>query len=246
MVAAKVAVALVVALGAVGVAKLIERHLRTSPAFAARELSVEGHERLTRGEVLRAAGLARGQNVFEVAPEDARERLLRHPWIAEAEVERRLPDTLGVRVREHRAAALLALEGVVYLVSDEGAVFKRAGAEDPADLPVVTGIPQSRFVSDEAWRTSLLIEVVALMHDYRSAGLWRREPIGEVFVEPDDGLTLYIGDDATVVRLGHGPYRTKLAKLRRVVDRLQGKDRRAAHVYLDNVRRPDRVTVRLR
>lgn len=246
MVAGKVVLALVIAVGAVGVGKLVERHLRTSPAFAARDLTVEGAERLSEGRVLEAAGLARGQNVFEVAPEEARERLEGHPWIAEASVTRRLPDTLRVTVREHRPAALVARDGVVYLVSEEGVVFKRAGPGDPADLPVITGVDRGRFVSDERWRSSLLREVVALLHDYRGAGLWRREPIGEVHVEADDGLSLYIGSDATLVRLGRGPYRRTLTKLRRVIDRLDAKDAQAAYVYLDNVRRPDRVTVKLR
>ncbi|MFW5875219.1 MAG: cell division protein FtsQ/DivIB [Myxococcota bacterium] len=246
VVAGKLVLALIIAVGAVGVGKLVERHLRTSPAFAARDLTVEGAERLSEDRVLGAAGLARGQNVFEVAPDEARERLEGHPWIADASVDRRLPDTLRVTVREHRPAALMALDGVVYLVSEEGRAFKRAGAGDPSDLPVITGVDRSRFVSDARWRSKILREVVTVLHDYQGAGLWRREPIGEVHVEPDDGLSLYIGSDATLVRLGRGPYRRTLSKLRRVIDRLEAKDAEAAYVYLDNVRRPDRVTVKLR
>ena len=32
----------------------------------------------------------------------------------------------------------------------------------------------------------ILLEIVAVMHDYRGVGLWRREPIAEVHVEADD------------------------------------------------------------
>ena len=84
------------------------------------------------------------------------------------------------------------------------------------------------------------------MHDYRGAGLWRREPISELHIEPDDGISLYVGSDNTLVRLGQGPYRQKLRRLRRVLERLKARDLRPQYVYLDNVRRPDRVTVRLR
>lgn len=246
VIAGKVMVGVIVALGAVGVATLIQGHLRTSPAFAIKHLTVEGNDRLSRQQVLEAAGLALGQNVFQVAPEQAEARLERDPWIAEAHVVRKLPDTLHVQVREHRAAAQLALDGVVYLVSDEGLVFKRAGPEDPSDLPVITGVDRQRFTDDREFRTSLLLEVVALLHDYRAVGLWQREPIGEVHLEPDDGLSLYIGSDATLARLGRGPYRAKLVKLRRVLDRLARRKAQAAYVLLDNVHRPDRVTVALR
>ena len=134
----------------------------------------------------------------------------------------------------------------LFLVSQEGIVFKRAEADDPYDLPVITGAERSRFIRDARYRSGLLIEIVALLHDYRGAGLWRREPIAELHVENDDELAMYVGDDATLVRLGRAPFREKLMRLRRVFDRVADQEARAAYVYLDNERRPDRVTVRLR
>jgi cell division protein FtsQ len=242
----RIALVVSVVAGAFAVGELVQRHLRTSPAFAAETLELRGNDRLDRTEVLKASGLEKGQNVFKVGPEDAEARLERHSWIAEASVTRRLPDTFELEIRERQASALLSIDGSMYLVSQDGTVFKRLGQGDPVDLPVITGIDRKRFVQDRKWRTSILLEIVALLHDYRGAGLWRREPIGEIHVEPDDGLVLYIGQDATLVRLGRGPFRRKLRKLRKVLDRLEQKEARPAYVYLDNVRRPDRVTVKLR
>jgi hypothetical protein len=94
--------------------------------------------------------------------------------------------------------------------------------------------------------------VVALLHDYRAAGLWRRKPIAEIHVEGDEGVSLYVGEGRETdtapahVRLGPAPYRDKLERLRKVFDELDGRDGRVAYVFLDNMRRPDRVTVRLR
>ena len=251
-IAARVALVVVVAAGAVAVGRLVEQHVRTSPAFATKQLLVDGNERLRREEILETAGLALEQNVFDLAPEDAQARLVGHPWIADASVRRRLPDTYEITVREHDAVAVLALsegggEGdSLYLVGDDGSVFKRVTEADPLDLPVITGVDRTRFTRDRAWRGSLLVETVALLHDYRGAGLWRREPIGEVHLGADDSLTLYIGGDATRIALGRGPFRVKLRRLRRVLDELRRREARPAYVYLDNVRRPDRVTVRLR
>jgi cell division protein FtsQ len=114
------------------------------------------------------------------------------------------------------------------------------------DLPIVSGIERERFVRERAWRTALLSEVGVLLEDWRAAGLWRREPIAEIHVEADDGLTLHVGTDAMEVRLGRAPFLPKLRKLRRVLDRLDQEHTRAIYVHLDNVRRPDRVVVRLR
>ncbi|MCA9608038.1 MAG: FtsQ-type POTRA domain-containing protein [Myxococcales bacterium] len=238
-------VVVAIGVGAVALGRLVERHVRTSPAFEVTAIELEGHVRLTREEVLTQAHLELGQNVFDVAPEEAEAALLEHPWIAEASVTRRLPGSYAIEVRERRPVALLAL-GDVFLVSENGEVFKAVGEDDPIDLPVITGIDRSRFTHDRVYRTSILLEAVALLSDYRGAGLARREPIGELHVERDDGLSLYVGGDATYVRLGHGPFREKLVRLRTVLDELGGRGARAEYVYLDNERRPDRVTVRVR
>lgn len=245
-IALKVAVAVAVAAGSVAVGRLVEAHLKTSPAFEIKRISIEGADRLDRESLLRAGGLAMGQNVFAVSPADVKARLGRLPWVAEAEVRRQLPDTFEVRIRERLPAAAVALREALYLVSQEGVVFKRVEPSDPIDLPVITGIDRQRFIRDRQWRASVLVEVVALLHDYGTTGLSEQRSIQEVHLEPDDGLTLYLGDEATLVRLGRGPYRRKLGKLRAVLERLERREAKPAYVYLDNVRRPDRVTVKLR
>lgn len=240
------ALAIVAALaGSVALFRLIERHVRTSTAFAISEIEIAGAARLSSTEISESAGLMVGQNVFDISPTEARANLLSHPWIADARVTRRLPDRWSIELEERVPSAILMLEEA-WLVSDEGAVFKRLEPGDPADFPVIMGIERARFTEDRAFRTRILLAVIALLSDWRSAGLWRREPISEIHVESDDSLTLRIGDDGAEVRLGIGPYRAKLDRLRRVLDELRERDARPAYVHLDNVRRPDRVIVRVR
>ncbi|MBX3275567.1 MAG: FtsQ-type POTRA domain-containing protein [Sandaracinaceae bacterium] len=243
--ALRAVVVVAIGAGAVALGRLVERHVRTSPAFEVTEIALEGHVRLAREAVLEQAGLALGQNVFDVSPEEAEAALADHPWVAEANVTRRLPGTYAITVRERRPVALLALSDV-FLVADNGEVFKVVGDDDPIDLPVITGIDRARFTRDRVYRTSILLEAVALLSDYRGAGLARRETIGELHVERDDGLSVYIGEPPTYVRLGHGPFRDKLGRLRTVLEELAARGARAEYVYLDNARRPDRVTVRVR
>lgn len=231
--------------GAIAVGRLIEAHVRRSPAFATKVIELQGNQRLDREAVLKSATLAIGTNAFSVSPEEAERALLKNPWIASASVVRRLPETYTIAIEEREAVAVLALEQP-YLVAGDAAVFKRWETGDPDELPLITGVDQASFADDRAYRTSVLVNAVALLHDYRDAGLWRRAPIQEIHVESDEGLTLYIGSEATAVRLDRAPFRKKLGRLRRVLDQLEAKDAEPAYVYLDNVRRQDRVTVRLR
>lgn len=238
---ARVLVLGAVASGALAGARLIERYARSAEAFRTTEIAVEGQSRLTREEVLNAAGLAIGQNVFEVAPEQARRALQHQPWIARADVVRRLPGSYRIRIVERRAAAVVMLDRT-YLVSDDGVIFKPVDATDPIDLPVITGLQGA----DTDERRPLLTAALDFIREYRDAGLATREALGEIHVDPGEGLSVYVGADATYVRLGQPPFEPKLHRLRHVLDRLAADATRPAYVYLDNARRPDRVTVRVR
>lgn len=239
------ALMLAIAVGVVAVGRLVEAHVRKSPTFATKTIEIEGNERLERDAVLAAATLAIGKNAFEVSPEEAERALLKQPWIATAHVTRRLPDSYAITIEERQAVALLMLERP-YLVAGDAAVFKEWQPGDPEELPVITGADAAAFANDRVYRTTLLVNAVALLHDYRDVGLWRRVPIQEIHVESDEGMTLYVGQSATAVRLHKPPFRKKLGRLRKVLDQLAAKHAEPAYVYLDNVRREDRVTVRLR
>jgi cell division protein FtsQ len=251
--------------GAVLLGKLLQRHLTTSPAFAIDKIELKGLVRMERAELLAAAGIAEGRNVFEHSPSDVQARLLKHPWIAEASVSRRLPGSFALSVREREPVALLVVEpcsdmsgtrgdegnacddgSALYLLSDDGKLFKRFDAKDPVDLPVVTGVDRERFGGDPEFHQTILLEVAQLVHDYKNQGLWAKLPISEIHVEPSDGFTLYVGTDLTLVRLGVAPFAQKLPKMKKVFARLEQEHASAEYVYLDNEERPDRVTVRLR
>lgn len=241
----RVVVALALGLGSIALARVLDRYVRHAPEFAISTLEIEGESRLTEAEVSACAGIALGDNVFARSIDEVRVGLSAHPWIAEATVERRLPSTFRITIRERVPAAILSLE-TPYLVSDEGAVFKSLEAGDPVDLPVITGVSGQRFFAERTYRTQLLTSIVGLLSEWQSAGMSRREGVGEVHVEPDESLTLFVGEDGTEVRLGVGPYRGKIERLRRVLDELATRRARPLYVYLDNVQRPDRVTVRVR
>jgi len=220
------------------------QYAHSAEAFAIGEIIIEGNRQLEDIDVRRAARLRIGSNIFEVSSEGTRNHLLQHPWIEEATVVRKLPGRVRIEIVERRPVALVALDQL-YLVSDEGAVFKRLGVDDPVDLPVITGIASERFYDDFDYRTAILLRSMALLQDYEGAGLAKREPVSEIHFEGASGIEIFVGKDGMNVRLGNGQHRQKLRRLRQVLERLEREKTRPSYVYLDNVRSPERVTVRL-
>jgi cell division protein FtsQ len=239
--------AMAVAAMALGYAvmRLVEQHLESSPSFAIEHIDITGNQQLTAAKVIEAAGLKVGQNIFKIAPDEVQHRLEQLPWIEYVSVRRRLPGRYSIDLRERRAVARVGA-GARLLVSDQGLAVKPLEPSDPSDLPVITGVDPNRRTQDAEGVSSALMSAVALMHDYQDAGLARREAIAEIHIEGDGALSLYVGADATYVRLGKAPFRQKLERFREVLARLAKDKARAAYVYLDNQRRTDRVTARLR
>jgi cell division protein FtsQ len=223
--------------GAAGV-----RWLSSSGAFRIRDIRFEGLSRASADELVAYSPVKVGDSFF-FADLDAMERgLLRHPWVRRVEIRHALPPSLVVRVEERRPIALVELSGL-YLVDDEGTIFKRAAAGDPLDLPLVTGISRAEYQQSRRASEELLAHALALVQAWRDGGR-PRPTLSEIHIEPD-GVTLHVGEEGTEVRLGAGDLGAKLSRLDKVLSALHAEGKRAEVVHLDNRLHPSWVTVRL-
>lgn len=110
----------------------------TSGTWRLRAYTVKGASYLTPAEVLAASGLKDDDNLFTLDAAGVRERLLAHPRIRTARVERRLPGEVVITISERPAAAVLVINGEFYKVAADGIILGplAAGYED---LPVLVG-----------------------------------------------------------------------------------------------------------
>ncbi|MDP6692111.1 MAG: FtsQ-type POTRA domain-containing protein [Alphaproteobacteria bacterium] len=100
---------------------------------------VTGRGETSKGQVLRAVGVRSGQSILAFDPDQARQRLLNLGWVKTARVERRLPDTIVVRISERKALALWQHKGRHVLIDHGGKVITRKNLARFAHLPVVVG-----------------------------------------------------------------------------------------------------------
>lgn len=221
------------------------RHATTAAYFAVDTIEIEGATRLSEAEILAAAGVEPGMNVFAVDVDDAASRLGSHPWVAEAEVTRRLPRSVAIQVLERKVEALVLFD-VPYLVDDSGEVFKRWALGDPRPRPLLTGFSREEFAVDGDDVRAGIRDAISLARRYRAAGIERRAPLAEIHREIDGSFSLTIGDDPFYVRFGKGPYRKKLKRLAALLVQISRDGERPAMVFFDNEVRPDRVTVKVK
>src|SRR6516225_2818180 len=103
------------------------------------DITVEGRETTDRETILEALGVGLGTPILAANPTRAKEQLEALPWVRTAVIERRLPDTLYVRLVERKPLALWQHGGKLDLIDREGAVIPVTRLDRFAKLPMVVG-----------------------------------------------------------------------------------------------------------
>ena len=131
--------------GAIGLVALVGVWMGWQRVFASdrlrvAQLEVHGNHFLSEGEVRELIGPALGENVLTLDIEALKGRLRASPWVAEAIVTRRLPDTLRIEIHERVPLALAELERL-YLMDADGGLIEIYGPRTAGfDLPIVRGL----------------------------------------------------------------------------------------------------------
>lgn len=101
---------------------------------------VEGRSRASSAEIAQALGVEKGISIFDLDPHFLREKLESLAWVRSAIVERRLPNTLYVRLMERVPVALWQDEqGRTFLVDERGVTIKEAPHGQQHSFLIVTG-----------------------------------------------------------------------------------------------------------
>jgi len=107
--------------------------------FKVENVLVLGRRETPRDDLLKAVRLARGAPILAFDPEAAKRRIEALPWVRSASVQRRLPDTVYVRVVERRPLAIWQNGGRFALIDYDGAVIVDKELERFANLLLVVG-----------------------------------------------------------------------------------------------------------
>ncbi len=103
------------------------------------DIRVVGRATTDRETILDALGARPGTPIFAVDPVRAKQKLESLPWVRSALIERRLPDTLYVRLVEREPLALWQHGGKIDLIDRTGAVIPVGRLDRFAKLPLVVG-----------------------------------------------------------------------------------------------------------
>ena len=207
--------------------------------FAARGIDIVGNRRLAEQEILRQAGLRPGINIFSVNLFLARKRLQAHPWVASANVVRRMPDGLTIRITEHIPLALIDL-GRTFILNTKGEIFEEKAPSPGLHLPVVRGLAYFDIQSDGHSEKDPFNAVLSVLRLGQNPETVLGNPrIRSIQVDRQLGLTLYPFGDTAAIHLGYSDYPEKYRRLEKVLAfcRQRERFRRLHFIDVNNVNR---------
>ncbi len=210
--------------------------------FECEHIIIEGAERLSEKQVKEQAGFENRMNILSFNLFVARKKLLGHPWIEQAQVGREFPNTVFIRITEHKPLAVLDL-GEKFILNTEGLIFKKLEPGDPEDMPIVSGLFYSDLSTNHepgSIRFLSVMEVLKLGNE--SDSVFPNHLIRHILVDRQIGLSLHGSDQEKMIKLGFENYSEKYAQLKKVIFQL--KDQYGFNDYhcIDLIN-PDRIVV---
>ena len=210
--------------------------------FNCEHIRIEGAEWLSEKQVIEQAGIEEKANIFSFNLFLAHKKLVGHPWIKSAQIGREFPNTIFIRINEHKALAVLDL-GEKFLLNTEGFIFKKLEPDDPGNIPIVSGLSYSDLKTlqeNGSLRFISVMEVLSLGNEPDSA--IPNHLIGSINVDRQIGLSLHTSDQEKIIRLGFENYPEKYDQLKKVIFQLKNQYDFTDYYRIDLIN-PDRIVV---
>jgi len=179
------------------------------------EIEVLGNGRAGNVEVRHLADIREGERLLAVDLSGVIEGVLRHPWVVRAKVRRVFPSTLRIEVEEHRAAMLLAHDGL-YRVSRTGEIFVRARSSD-LDQPILTGVRADLIDRHGALARRIIQDALNVLEAVEHTGPVFASDVSEIHFDEDLGFTLRLRNRAQI-HMGFRDPNVQLERLGLMVD----------------------------
>jgi cell division protein FtsQ len=217
-----ISVGAVVVLGKTGAKRLFWEN----PAYAVADLRVSTDGMLTRAQVLELLGLEEGQNIFSVNVERMKATLDELPQVERAEVRRRLPDRVEIRIVERQpiawvastADAELGVHGQAYLVDARGYALKtRKVLPEYLSLPLIVGVNLEDIAPGQKLPTAEMLAAVELLRLSADEVRWMPR-----VVDVSKGYCLLVTDQRKArVTFGFENLEEQLNRLRQLLETVE-------------------------
>jgi cell division septal protein FtsQ len=191
--------------------------------FKVQDILVTGMEKLTRDQVISAAGIGLGQDILTIDPDSVAIRVAGLPLVKTVVAERTWKREIIVSVVERKARAAVFLDRLCE-VDDEGVVLPDDPDGSVDDLTIVRGLDCGAAPAGTRLSSPGLLPALNLIGTLSRPELRLESIVSEVWAQEADSLVLILLANSVPVRVGRGdiPPR-RLMAFRAVIEDLAAK-----------------------
>lgn len=200
----------------------------TTSYFELKDITVRGNERITENEVLNLADIDPHSNILTLNLKDISRSVETNSWVKDTAIGREFPDRLVIEVRERDPAALVLVDGNLFIMDWDGEVFKKFSNRDNVHLPILNGIYKGGTIKRNLTKKALtLLHFLSANRNFPGI-----EHVSEIYGDDIYGFSLFVRG-GLCLQLGFGDYERKLNRLKPVLTDLDQKNMDTVYLSID-------------
>lgn len=198
---------LFLAVGLVVSANLWKSNLRV------RRVTIEGNRIVETAEITQLIKVPKNAQLQDVDLMTVRRDILSHHFIKDVVVERDLPATLKVTVKERIPLAIINSSEILYL-DEDGVVLPHSISKQLFDLPVLTGMPEGMALTPGTMiKHPDIHEALQILADSKLVSKDLYHLISEVRLRNGGDIVLYAAEWGVPIIFGRGEIASTLVRL---------------------------------
>ena len=179
----------------------------TTGALKVARITVEGNQRMSRGEVISRLDGLEGAHMLTVDLETWREKLRGAPWVADARLRRVFPRTIMVVIAEREPMGIGRLNDRLMLVDPEGTIIDEFGPNYATlDLPIIDGLAAGGPTLVDGERAILASRLIAGLQQQPELA----RMVSQIDVSDVRDAAVLLKNDTAVLKVGHEKFAERL------------------------------------
>lgn len=207
--------------------------VKSTGYFKVSRVEVYGNKIVNYKTILGLFGATKSKNIFELDLTEAGKRLESHPWIEWVELQRKLPSTIIISVKERKPVIMVQAARRV-LVDKEGVVLTAVEPDFKAPVPLITGkrIGALSLRPGERVDSEIMSDVMTAISELNGYRLFGKSKLRSIDVSREDRLVIRFTGSHVIVTTPRGRWIDSAERLRTVDYILRGKEKSVESINL--------------
>ncbi len=210
--------------------------LNAGVMFSLKNVEIIGNQNVPKSELLSLFEMDTTKSIFDIDLKAISAKIKKHPFVLEAQVSRKLPNNLVVKIIERKPLAIVNGEKLS-LIDKFGHFLPDLKLFDPVDFPVISNIALAEANNPKLALILSFLDVIKV----QNFSLYSQ--VSEISFSDKVGIYFYLIENSTPVVVGNENFVQKAEKLMKVIKIINHNSELSQVKYFD-LRFKDQVIVK--